>query len=183
MNNKVMIILRGVPSSGKSYRAEQLKGDDGVIFSTDEYWYKVNFPDRPDEYSFNVNLLHVAHKWNVLRAQRAVDMGHPRIIIDNTNTTADLFCCNYLRYAHFQGYELQIEEPTSEWWLEIRELLKRKRDNNKKIKEWAKILFEKNKQSHNAPLWVMERMMWKWECDLDPNEVLDNCLDNHADQL
>ena len=41
---KELVILRGLPSAGKSYTANQLKGETGVIYSTDEYWYKVNFP-------------------------------------------------------------------------------------------------------------------------------------------
>lgn len=106
-------------------------------------------------------------------------MGHPRIVVDNTNITADTFCCDYIRYAHFQGYKISIEEPTSDWWLEIRELLKRKRDNSDKLKKWAKFLAEKNEETHKCPLWVIERMMWRWENDLVPDKVLETCLETH----
>lgn len=176
---KELVILRGLPSAGKSYTANQLKGETGVIYSTDEYWYKVNFPDRPEEYSFNRSLLGEAHRWNQLRTQRAIDNGFPLIIIDNTNTTAAEFCCQYVRYAHFQGYKIRIEEPTSEWWLEIRELLKKKRDNSKALKAWAKVLETKSKQTHSVPFWIFEKMMWRWENELTPSSVLEKCLETH----
>jgi hypothetical protein len=179
---KQLILLRGLPWTGKSYQSKKLleKHPEGKIFSTDEYWYKINFPDRPEEYSFNRNLLGTAHKWNQLRAQRAIDMGDPLIIIDNTNTTADEFCCPYLKYASFQGYEIEIQEPTSDKWLEIKELLRNKKANWKKLKEWAKTLSEGSKETHSVPVLVIEGMMRRWQCDLDPKVVLENCRQKHT---
>ncbi len=184
-SQKKLIIMRGLPWTGKSFRAKQIVSEKstGLILSTDEYWYKINFPDRPDEYSFNRNLLGAAHKWNQLRAQRAIDIGEPLIVIDNTNTKAEEFCCEYVKYAHFQGYEISIEEPTSDRWLEIRELLKRKRDNEQALKDWALKLFEGSKETHNVPLFSIEKMMWRWQCDLDPKIVLENCLCQHVNPV
>lgn len=179
MDAKRLIIMRGIVSCGKSTRAKELQGSEGVIYSTDEYWYKVNFPDKPEEYSFKKRLLGEAHKWNELRAQRSIDMGHPLIIIDNTNITADRFCCPYVRYAHYQGYEVSFEEPTSPWWLEIRELLKRKRDNEEKLKAWAVELAKKSESTHNVPFWAIEGMMWRWENHITPESVLESCIQNH----
>ncbi len=179
-NCKKLILMRGLPSAGKSFRANELKGESGVIYSTDEYWYKINFPDKPEEYSFNINLLSEAHRWNQLRTQRSIDEGHLLIIIDNTNTISSEFCCQYVKYAHFQGYSISIEEPTSDWWKEIRTLLEAKRANSKALKEWAKVLEEKSKQTHSVPFWVLEKMMWRWECNLTPDKVLEFCLNNHV---
>lgn len=158
---KTLIVMRGLPWTGKSTRAKEIAGDTGVIYSTDEYWYKVNFPDRPEEYSFNQRLLGAAHKWNQLRSQKAVEEGLPLIIIDNTNTTADE-ARPYVEYAHFQDYKICIEEPTSPRWLEIAGLLRDKKSNKKALKDWAFQLSEGSKATHDVPFWAIERMMWRW---------------------
>jgi len=183
---KKLIVLRGLPWTGKSYRAKQLleeaakDGIQGLIFSTDDYWHQVNYPDKPDEYSFNPRFLAYAHKWNQLRAHRAIDIGEKLIIIDNTNTVASEFCCGYAKYAHFQDYKICIEEPTSERWLEIREILKNKRANKKLLKNWAVTLAEGSKGIHNVPFFAIERMMWRWENNLDPDFILNNCKELHT---
>lgn len=177
--NKTLIIMRGLPWCGKSTRAKELAGENGQIFSTDEFWYVVNKPDQPDEYSFNPRFLAQAHKWNQLRAQRRIDMGDSLLIIDNTNTTAKEFCCDYARYAHWQDYKIRIEEPTSPWWLEIRELLRNKRANKKALKDWAVKLAEGSQETHNVPAFAIEKMMFRWECDLSPEAVIQTCIEQH----
>jgi len=171
--DKTLIIMRGLPWTGKSYRAKELAGDDGLIFSTDDYWYEVNKPDKPDEYSFNPRFLGAAHKWNILRAQRAIDIATPLIIIDNTNTTASE-PQPYVQYADWQEYKICIEEPTSERWQEIAQLLTRKRDNKKELKQWAEKLAEGSKETHKVPAWAIERMMWRWQCGLTVEQILES---------
>ena len=34
---KELIVIRGIPSSGKSYLANELAGDEGQVFSADDY--------------------------------------------------------------------------------------------------------------------------------------------------
>lgn len=168
---KKLIIMRGLPWTGKSYRAKELAGTEGVIYSTDEYWYKINFPDKPDEYSFNPRFLSQAHKWNILRAQKAIEESHPLIIIDNTNTTPSE-AKPYVEYAHGQAYNIAIEEPTSDRWLEIRKLLANRRENKKALKDWAFKLSEGSKETHNVPQWSIERMMWRWVSGLTVDQIL-----------
>lgn len=178
---KKLVVMRGLPFTGKSYRANELlqkfrtetETNDGVIFSTDEYFYKVNHPEKPEEYSFNPRFLGAAHKWNQLRAHRQIDLGHPLILIDNTCTTAAEGKA-YVEYAQYQDYEFQIEEPTSDRWLEIREFLYRKRDNKKALKEWAEKLAEGSKETHNVPAWSIEKMMWRWQCDITVDDILNS---------
>ena len=95
---KKLVIMRGLPWCGKSTRAKEIAGDEGLIFSTDEYWYKVHKPEKPDVYSFNPRFLEDAHNWNRLRAERAMWNESPLVIIDNTNTTLrDRWDCGRLR--------------------------------------------------------------------------------------
>lgn len=170
---KKVIIMRGLPWTGKSYRANELKGENGLIYSTDEYWYKVRKPDQPEHYSFNPRYLGDAHRWNQQRFDRSVELGHPLIIVDNTMTTGSE-ALHYAQYASWQDYQIVVEEPTSERWLEIRELLRDKRGNKKELKDWANKLAEGSKTTHGVPAWSIERMMWRWECDLTVEAILNS---------
>ncbi len=169
---KTLIIMRGLPWTGKSYRARELAGTTGKIFSTDDYWYQVNHPEKPDEYSFNPRFLAHAHKWNQVRAHQAMNMGEPLIIIDNTNTTPSEPKA-YVEYACWQDYTCRVEEPTSERWLEIAELLRHKRDNKDALRAWAKVLEEGSKETHKVPFFAIERMMWRWWYDMTVEHILE----------
>jgi hypothetical protein len=63
--------------------------------------------------------------------------------------------------------------------LEVRELLKHKKQNKKALKEWAVKIAEGSKETHSVPFFAIERMMWRWECDLVPEQVIQKCLDQH----
>lgn len=192
-DEKTLIVMRGLPSTGKSTRAKELlellivpeaapepgKG----IFSTDEFFYIKVKPDKPKEYSFDRGYLGAAHKWNLLRVQDAINWSWPLVIIDNTNTTAKEFCCGYAKYGFWQGYKICIEEPTSERWMEIRQLLTDKRANKKALKEWAAKLAEGSRETHGVPAYAIEKMMWRWECDLDPENVVRICEEQHTTSL
>jgi hypothetical protein len=168
---KKLIIMRGIVWCGKSTRCKELAGDEGLIFSTDEYWYKIHKSDKPDEYNFHPRFLADAHKWNRLRAEAAMWKEEPLVIIDNTNTTATE-PKPYVVAGTAADYEIVIEEPTSPQWLEIRELLQDKRGNKKELKKWAKKLEEGSKEGHGVPAYAIERMMWRWENDLTIEQIL-----------
>ena len=164
MNKKQnrLIILRGLPWSGKSYRAKELAGKDGLIFSTDEYWYKIEDGKNPNIYSFNPNKLKQAHEWNQHRAKEAIQRGKPLIIIDNTNVRKSE-PKPYIEMGLVCDYEIMIEEPTSAHWLELRPLLSDKNKNSANLKKWAAFLAKGSKETHNVPQEAIERMMFRWE--------------------
>lgn len=168
---KVLIVMRGLPSSGKSYRANQLAGDTGVIYSTDEYWYKINNADQPDVYSFDFKLLGEAHRWNQARAIDSFDSGDELVIIDNTNITVSEPRV-YVSYAYKLGYKICIEEPTSDHWKEIRVLLRDKRRNEKQLKRWAGKLANLSLETHCVPQEVIEKMMWRWQNNVTAEQIL-----------
>lgn len=170
---KKLILMRGLPWTGKSYRAKELSEshDNAPIYSTDEFWYKIRKPHLPEEYSFNPLYLEYAHKWNQQRAFRDFEIGAPCVIIDNTNTTLREMEV-YINYARPQEYEIQIEEPTSDRWKEISELLRDKNQNREKLKAWAIKLEAGSAGIHNVPCFAIERMMWRWECTKEILEVL-----------
>lgn len=178
MSDKILIILRGLPCCGKSTRAAQLKGN-GAIFSTDEFFYKFVNPESPERYDFDPQLLGEAHRWNRLRAYTAMDYGVSPVIIDNTNTTQREFCCAYLRYANAHGYTIQIEEPDSPQWKEVRPLLNDIQANRDALKDWANKLAEMSVGIHDVPAFAIERMMWRWENLPSVPELLHLCYDTH----
>ncbi|KAK6975748.1 NEDD4-binding protein 2 [Biomphalaria glabrata] len=117
----VLVIIRGLPGSGKSYLARLLMekaskmGSQGVILSTDDFFMK------QDVYVYNKSDLGTAHDWNKQRALTYVKEGISPIIIDNTNTTLWEFL-PYAELALNHKYDVQIMEPNTEWKSKVIEL-------------------------------------------------------------
>jgi NEDD4-binding protein 2 len=164
--NKELILMRGLPWSGKSFRAKELieeasqKGIKGVIYSTDDYWYKIEDSLQPDVYSYNWEKIKQAHEWNQKRFKEAVDDQMDLIIIDNTNTCKKEVLV-YFDYANFAGYKVSIEEPTSPHWLKMRHLLISK--NEKDVLQWSAFLAKGSLDTHKVPQESIKRMMLRWE--------------------
>ncbi|NXX92200.1 N4BP2 protein, partial [Centropus bengalensis] len=84
LTGQVLVLLRGVPGSGKTYLARALLEDNpgGIVLSTDDYFYKHG------QYHYDPDCLGEAHDWNRKRAKEAFEMRITPIIIDNTNIQA-----------------------------------------------------------------------------------------------
>jgi hypothetical protein len=63
-------------------------------------------------------------------------------------------------------YRLKIEEPTSEWWLNLRNLMNDKEKNRKEINKIIKFLYEKSKETHCVPLSTIEKMIFSYDTNL-----------------
>ena len=101
-----MFLMQGIPGSGKSWEAENLKrAYNGIICSTDEYWF------TPEGfYAYNPELIGDAHQWNQQRCRRLMQVPgdkHPVIIIDNTNICRE-HAKPYIDMARAYGYEIQV---------------------------------------------------------------------------
>uniref|UniRef100_A0A8C8RTW9 NEDD4 binding protein 2 like 2 n=1 Tax=Pelusios castaneus TaxID=367368 RepID=A0A8C8RTW9_9SAUR len=117
---KLLLILRGLPGSGKTTLSRIILGQnhDGVVFSTDDYFR------QQDGYTYNVAQLGDAHDWNQKRAKQAMDQGRSPIIIDNTNTQA-WEMKPYVEMALGKGYRVEFHEPDTWWKFDPEELEKR----------------------------------------------------------
>lgn len=106
----VMVIIRGLPGSGKSSLALKLMQTTqcGLSLSTDEYFNKRGV------YVFKPELLGNAHAWNQKRAMDAVNDRSNLIIIDNTNTMA-WEMRPYVELAVNNNYKVHIMEPDTPW--------------------------------------------------------------------
>ncbi|MGV3666796.1 MAG: AAA family ATPase [Leptospira bouyouniensis] len=81
-NQKTLLLLRGIPGSGKSTFANQIASTNGApIFSIDSY-----FENEKGEYNFDFSKNHLAYKECESKTKLALEKGIPFIIVDNTFT-------------------------------------------------------------------------------------------------
>lgn len=76
---KTLILMRGLPGSGKSTKAKELAGKEGLIFSTDDFFMV------GDKYVFDPKRIGEYHEKNQERTIKAMKQEKPLIVIDNTN--------------------------------------------------------------------------------------------------
>ena len=98
---KIAYILRGIPGSGKSTLAKILTGEDGVIHSTDEYFYVY------EEYHFDGTKLAEYHARNLAAFCRSLQEGASVVICDNVNFKLE-HCRPYVEVARKAGYLVAI---------------------------------------------------------------------------
>jgi predicted kinase len=115
--DKKLIILRGLPGSGKSETAKRLVGN-GIIHSTDDFFI------IDGVYVFDESNVSKFHYFNFLNSIRSMQRGLSPIIIDNTNIVAS-DCVDYVELGSAYGYEIIIVEPSADWAFDIEELMKR----------------------------------------------------------
>ena len=72
MTDRVVYLMRGLPSCGKSATARTLIQSGGIVLETDEYFY-TQVGDDPTHYDFSEALLPAARRWNFERFQQAVE--------------------------------------------------------------------------------------------------------------
>ncbi|XP_062311709.1 NEDD4-binding protein 2-like 1 [Osmerus eperlanus] len=111
--NKHLIILRGLPGSGKTRLANEILQDyrSGEIYSTDDYFKEENgdwiYPPP------TVGERHAAHKHLIDEVFEAMkERVHP-IVIDNTNVE-QWEMWPYVNMAFYQGYYVLFEDLQEE---------------------------------------------------------------------
>ncbi|KHN74022.1 NEDD4-binding protein 2-like 1 [Toxocara canis] len=107
--HSVLILMRGVPGSGKSYLArELLSGTNGVIHSTDDYFTENGV------YTFDATKLQEFHQRNFKEARKSMSDGVKLVIIDNTNIYS-IHMKPYVTQAIKFMYEVYFVEPQTQW--------------------------------------------------------------------
>ena len=142
--SKKLILMRGLPGSGKSFKAALLMGAAHLsspaythnIFSTDDYW------EQNGKYIFVGRMIGVAHEWNQKRVKKALQAGVYTIIVDNTNT-----CWKeikpYVDMAKEYGYKIELQEANTAWQFDVEKCARR--------------------NIHSVPQGAIQRMMDRWE--------------------
>ncbi|XP_072039599.1 uncharacterized protein [Amphiura filiformis] len=144
-DKKVMCLMRGAPGSGKSTIARQLKGEHGVIYSTDEFFYK------DGQYTFDPMRLGDAHEWNQKRAREACEAGTSPVIIDNTNSLR-WEMKPYVSMALDNEYQVEFREPMTPWRNKPGQLAK--------------------KNSHNVPAESIAKQLERYEHNVTVENIL-----------
>jgi hypothetical protein len=170
MSERIVYLMRGLPSCGKSFKAKALVANGGLVCETDEYFY-TQVGNDPSKYNYRGELQQAACDWNFDRFCRAVDEGISPIVVDRGNSRS-LESRRYARYAVDRGYRLEMVEPDSWWWQEIRVLLKYKRLTKPALYEWAEKLSEMSRSTHRVPASTIKDWMDKWKWNLTVEEIL-----------
>ncbi|KAM9381820.1 NEDD4-binding protein 2 [Phaethornis superciliosus] len=153
---QVLVLLRGVPGSGKSYLARTLLEDNpgGIILSTDDYFYKHG------QYHYDPDCLGEAHDWNRKRAKEAFEMRISPIIIDNTNTQA-WEMKPYVTLAQQFKYKVIFREPDTWWKFKPKELERR--------------------NIHGVSKEKIRRMLERYEFCLSVSSILDSSVPDKSE--
>lgn len=170
-NGRVVYLMRGLPSCGKSTRARELAGTSGIICETDEFFY-TECGDDPGQYDYDKDRLDEARQWNLDRFRAALESGVSPIIVDrgnglNAETRA------YAVLASERSYRVELCEPQSPWWQELKVLLKyRDFVRPELLDHFAEALAQKNKSTHRTPAKTIRRWMKSWRVDLTIEDIL-----------
>ena len=97
-----MILLRGLPGSGKSTVAAVLAGKEFPVFSVDDF-----FTTDDGSYEFRYRENHLAYKKCEENVRQAMESGRGKIFVDNT-FTMDWEMEPYFRMASEFGYRLHV---------------------------------------------------------------------------
>lgn len=132
-----MILMRGVPGSGKSFLAKRLAGRlGGKIYSADDMLM------TGEEYVWTSPLVYTAHQIVQQLVKLAMIRNEKVIIIDNTNIRPRQ-ARPYVELAVKHAYEIEVREPTTHWRHDVQELLAR--------------------GTHSIPQEVLEHMVETWK--------------------
>ncbi len=171
VNTRVMILVRGLPSCGKSHASRELARHGGVLIEFDEFFYTQVGRDR-SRYDWSRRLLPQARQWNFERIRRAILVGATPIIVDSDNHP-DPTTRRYVACAVRHGYQVRFREPDSPWWRQIRMLLQDKQANRVALAAWAAKLAAMSRGTHNVPL---SNILWRiehWDHALTVDHFLD----------
>lgn len=151
-----MVIMRGLPGSGKSTAAKKLGGN---IFSTDDQIIAMN----NGVYKFNPSQIKEAHARNLQSVITAMNTDRPnQIIVDNTNIQQWEYA-PYVEAAKKAGYNVTYVEfdPSNLSDAELKQLAKR--------------------NTHNVPEAVIRQMKSRWESRDTGEEAAYQEIDERSD--
>jgi len=165
-------LMRGLPACGKSHRARRLAGDQGIVLETDQYFY-TQVGDDPDRYDYSDELLPKAREWNLARCREAIARELTPIVVDRGNGL-NPETREYAVHAVEHGYRVELAEPDSPWWQELRVLLKyRPYVADQLFDTWAEKLAAATRDTHRVPASTIRRWMSRWRHDLSIADILD----------
>lgn len=116
---KNLVLIRGLPGSGKTTLATKVTSGGGIILSTDDY-----FRDANGVYKFIAEKLTEAHSWNQNRAYEEMKKGTSPVCIDNTNLEAWEMKA-YVVNADKLKYKTHLIKTSTPWALDPEQLVQK----------------------------------------------------------
>lgn len=103
-----MILIRGIPGSGKTTYAQKLSLQNKTICIEADFWHMMVNESGKQEYIFSDTNLESAHRWCILQSELSARLGNS-VIISNTFITA-AECAPY--YVIAEKYSLPVQIMT-----------------------------------------------------------------------
>ena len=100
--DKVLYIIRGLPSSGKSTLGNEMVGKEYNIAADDYFYTKGN-----GTYAFDRNLLYQAHSWCFKKLESLMEEAIPKLALSNTSTR-ERDVNTYIALAKKHGYKATV---------------------------------------------------------------------------
>lgn len=171
---KTVVLMRGLPSSGKSFRAKEL-AREGVLCETDSYL------EAPELLGKSECSMEEAREANFHDFQRHIQAGRSPIVVDRGNGLNDETYI-YVNHAIENGYEIQLEEPNSPWWCEMQTLFRYRPYTDAILEAWAHQLAEINLATHEVPVETILDWLDSWIADLTTSELIEEARRFAAEQ-
>ncbi|XP_039754845.1 uncharacterized protein LOC120629849 isoform X2 [Pararge aegeria] len=152
--SRILIIMRGLPGSGKTYLAERIID---AIYCTRNQYYSTHILStdayfmRNGDYIYDKSRISEAHEWNQRRARDAMAEGVSPVIIDNTNIELWEMEC-YVVQGVKNGYIIEVLEPNTPWAKKANQLCRR--------------------NSHNVPVAAIRRKLDNFQSGINGDYLL-----------
>ncbi len=170
---KRLVLMRGLPSCGKSWTAERIATQgQGVVIEFDSFFEEeVDGEEGVKKFARKRSRLPEARLWNFDRIRSAVDAGTALIVVDDDHRVG-ASAKAIAAYAMLHGYVVEFAEPESSWWQTIKLLLQDKENNRVELAVWAQKLCFLNRNTHGVALKTFVARIDRWQADLTPLDLL-----------
>ncbi|XP_044762253.1 uncharacterized protein LOC123319390 isoform X2 [Coccinella septempunctata] len=149
---RVLLILRGLPGSGKSHLAKSILK---ACYKNPNYGHHIhsadNFFMNRGKYKYDARQIGQAHQWNQKNVDYRMQEGYSPLIVDNTNTEM-WEMKNYVAMAVRNGYKIRVLEVNTRWCFSCKDLT--------------------SKNQHNVPKRTIENMLARYEMGITAEQLL-----------
>lgn len=168
-----LILMRGLPSCGKSWTARRIAADEGgVVFEFDAFFERVRSESGGQrKFHWSRSALPQARRSQFALVREAVDAGISPVVADDDHRpgpTAKAISS----YALSRGYEIEFREPDSAWWRALRPLLADKQAHTRELGAWAQKLCRLSAAHHRVPLASFVARIERWDSELTLIDIL-----------